>query len=195
MFNQKIRGSAAPTRAEKICEKLIPRFEKEYNISIEKPRFSSTKKGYVKPWVTMGHRNGVIEVRDDFDWSEKDLILDVCEQIGYVAFDQNSNRDELSERNDVDELNLMIISKGVGENFRKKGLDYLFDESIRTEVDSVRSYMKRASEKIGSVMGSEIRKKGRALLGDKDPEYISSVLKDVEKFYEENLREDFYLNP
>ncbi|GEM_PF-2970427 len=191
MFNQKIRGNVAPLRAEKICEKLIPRFEKEYNISIEKPNFSSTKEGYVKPWVSMGYRNGIIEVRDDFDWPEKDLILDVCEQIGYAAFDQNSNKDELSERNDVDELNLMVISKGVGENFRKKGLGYLFDETVRMEVDGIRSYLKRVSEKIGGTMDSEVRKKGRALLGDRDPEYISYVMSNLEEFYEENFHDNF----
>jgi len=190
MFNQRIRGRDAPERAEKICEKLIPRFEEEYNITIEKPDFSSTKGGYVRPWITMGHRNKTIEVRDDFDWSEKDLILDVCEQIGYTALQQNSNKDELSERRDVDELDLMVITKGVGENFRKRGMDYIFDDSVRTEVDTVRSYIKRASEKIGGIMDSKIRKEGRALLGDEDPEYISYVMNNLEEFYEENFHED-----
>ncbi len=191
MFNKKIPGDKATQIAEEFCEKLIPHIEKEYKISLEPPTFSRGQGGYMKSWATMTHNRGVIKVRDDIDWSEKDLLLDVGEQLGYAALYQNSPIGELYEKNGFEATDLKVIEKGVGENFRNSTYRYLLDSPTRSEIDSITYRLKIASEKVGRVMDSKIRKRGRKLLGKEEPERITEVIKNPEKFYKENFGEEY----
>ncbi len=191
-------GIEAVERAEILAIRASCKLEDDYKTSIKIPKFSATTIGYSGPAKMRYQNNGkkdVIKVRKDMNWSDSELLVSNCHELGHAALYQNSNMKELKEKDEFDDLELGIIREGVAENFERRGYEYLLNDSFE-DISSLgypkallSRLRKRFDEKILSKAFTDKWIEGRKLLGYEDSEKIKYVIDNLEEFYTEAFEE------